>query len=128
MVTPCVTLGRMATKRRTFTPTYIRQWRQHRNLTLEQVKERLENLHEIGITRTSLSRIELGKQPYSQPILEALADVLETDPASLLMRDPSHGEGIWSIWDRIEIPKRSDALRVLGAFAGDSKKKAGSKE
>lgn len=124
MVTSRVTLGLMARKRRTFTPTYIRQWRQHRNLTLEQVKERLENLHAIGITRTSLSRIELGKQPYSQPILEAIADVLETDPASLLMRDPSLGEAIWSIWDRIELPKQNDARRILEAFAGDSKKKA----
>lgn len=124
MVTRRVTLPFMGTKRRTFTPTYIRQWRNHRNLTLDQVSERLLHLHDIRITKTSLSRIELGKQPYSQPILEALADVLETDPASLLMRDPSQSEAVWSIWDRIEIPKRNDALRILEALATDEKKKA----
>lgn len=80
------------------------------------------HLHEIGITKTSLSRIELGKQPYSQPILEALADIFETEPASLLMRDPNQPESIWSIWDRIELPKRNDARRVLEAFATLPKK------
>lgn len=124
MVTPRVTLGSMGTKRRTFTPTYIRPWRHHRNLTLEQVKERLENLHDVSITKTSLSRIEKGKQPYSQPILEALADVLETDPASLLMRDPTQGEAIWSLWDRIEVPKQGDARRILEALAGAPRKRA----
>lgn len=114
----------MGKKRRTFTPTYIRQWRKHHNLTLDQVRERLEHLHNVILTKTSLSRIERGLQPYSQPILEALADVLETEPASLLMRDPTQPEAIWSIWDRIEPPKRNDALRILGALAGESKKRA----
>lgn len=56
MVTRRVTMPPMAKKRRVFTPTYIRQWRQKRNLTLDQVKERLWHLHEIAITKTSLSR------------------------------------------------------------------------
>lgn len=106
-----VTLGHMAKKRRTFTPTYIRQWRLKRDLTLEQVKERLLQ-HDISITRTSLSRIELGKQPYSQPILEALARILETDPGSLLMRDPAHTDAMW-------------ALRVLSDLADEKKKASG---
>lgn len=125
MVTRRVTIWPMAEKRRVFTPTYIRQWRQKRDLTLDQVKERMWHLHEIAITKTSLSRIELGKQPYSQPILEALADVLETDPASLLMRDPTGPDAIWSIWDRISPPKRNDALRILDALADPAKKKSG---
>lgn len=81
--------------------TYLRQWREHRGLTLEQLAER------VGTTHATLSRVERGMTPYSQPMLEALAEELTTDPASLLMRDPSDPEGIWSIWDNAEPGERS---------------------
>jgi transcriptional regulator with XRE-family HTH domain len=74
--------------------TYIREWRKSRGLTLEQVAEYL------GITHASLSRIERGLQPYSQPIIEGLADFFVCDPAALLMRNPNDPDGIWSIWDK----------------------------
>lgn len=103
--------------RRVYAPTYIRAWRKERGLTLERLRERMGQLSDVWITKTSLSRIERGEQPYSQPILEAIAEALETEPASLLMRDPGQPEMIWSIWDRIEPAKRTDALRVLEALA-----------
>lgn len=81
--------------------TYLRQWREHRLLTLEQLAER------IGMTHASLSRVERGLQPYSQPMLEALAEELGTDPASLIMRDPTDPEGIWSVWDQAEASERA---------------------
>lgn len=115
----------MTKKNRALASTFIRAWRKHRGLSLSRVVDRLANLHDLGITKTSLSRIETGKQPYSQPILEALADVLETDVASLLMRDPGQPDMIWSIWDRIAPPKRDDARRILEALADKEKKKAG---
>lgn len=74
--------------------TYIRAWRTHRGLTLEQLAER------VGVTHATLSRIERGKQPYNQVLLESLADALQTDAASLLIRDPEDPDGIWSLWDR----------------------------
>lgn len=77
-----------------FRKTFIRHWREHRGLTLEQLAER------VGTTHASLSRIERGKQPYSQPLLEAVAEALQTDPASLLMRNPQDPEGIWTVWDQ----------------------------
>ena len=89
------------------------------------MRELLASLHDVQITKTSLSRIETGKQPYSQRILEALAKVLATDPASLLMRDPDAPGAIWDIWDRIETPKREDALRILEALATEKKKAVG---
>lgn len=83
-----------------YRPTFIRQWREHRHMTLETLAGRVgEKIG--GMTHASLSRIERGLQPYSQPILEAIADELTGgDTASLLMRDPSDPEGIWSVWDR----------------------------
>jgi transcriptional regulator with XRE-family HTH domain len=85
--------------RRPARPTYIRAWRQYRGLTLEQTADRV-GTSVGGFTHASLSRIERGLQPYSQPILEALADALGTDAASLLMRDPNEAEGLWTLWDQ----------------------------
>jgi transcriptional regulator with XRE-family HTH domain len=81
-------------------PIFLRQWREYRGLTLEQLAE------SIGATHATLSRIERGKQPYSQAILEALADRLSTDVASLLMRDPADPNAIWSIWDQAKPGER----------------------
>lgn len=79
--------------------TFIREWREHRHMTLETLAERVgEKIG--GFTHASLSRIERGLQPYSQPILEAIAEELNTDVASLLMRDPTDSEALWSIWDQ----------------------------
>lgn len=94
-------------------PTYIRQWREHRGLSLERLADRL------GTTKASLSRIERGLQPYSQPTLEALAAALACEPADLLMRNPTDPEGIWSIWDRIPERQRATAVAVLRAMLTD---------
>lgn len=80
--------------------TYIRQWREFRGLTQEQLADRLET------SVPSISRLESGTQPYTQDTLEALAEALSTDPASLLMRDPSNPEAIWSLWDRAKQGER----------------------
>lgn len=80
--------------------TFIRQWRDHRDRTLEDIAEK------IGITHASLSRIERGLQPYSQAILESIAKELSTDVPSLLTRDPADPEAIWSIWDQAKPGER----------------------
>jgi transcriptional regulator with XRE-family HTH domain len=60
-----------------------------------------------GMTHASISRIERGLQPYSQPILEAIADELTGgDVASLLMRDPSDPNAIWTLWERAKPGER----------------------
>ena len=73
--------------------TFIREWREYPGLSQEALGERLET------SGASISRIENGTQPYTQDTLEALADALMTDPASLLMRNPDDPEAIWSLWD-----------------------------
>jgi transcriptional regulator with XRE-family HTH domain len=94
-------------------PTFIRQWREFRQLSLERLADRL------GTTKASLSRIERGLQPYSQPILEALAEALLCEPADLLMRNPVDPDGIWSIWDNIPENDRPRAVAVLRAMLID---------
>ena len=80
--------------------TFIRQWREHRGLTQEQLADRLET------SVASISRLESGTQPYTQDVLEALAEALSTDPASLLMRNPEDPEAMWSLWDRAKQGER----------------------
>jgi hypothetical protein len=72
--------------------TFIRQWREARSITLQQLAERVSK-KTGGMTHASLSRIERGLQPYSQPILEAVADELtDGDVASLLISDPTESK------------------------------------
>lgn len=94
-----------------FKPAFIRQHREHRGLTLEQLADRVgEKLG--GFTHASLSRMERGLQPWSQPVLEAIADGLGTDVVSLLIRDPTDPEGIWSIWDRAKPGERRMIVEI----------------
>ena len=80
--------------------TFLRQWREYRNLTQDDLAERL------GTSKASISRIEAGQQAYTQDFLEACADALRTDPASLLMRNPTDEEAVWSLWDKAKIGDR----------------------
>jgi transcriptional regulator with XRE-family HTH domain len=100
-------------KRPQFRRTFIRQWREHRDLTLEQLAERVRAINEaLETTHASLSRIERGLQPYNQPLLEAIAEALQTDPPSLLMRDPSSAEDIWSVWDQAKPGERKTIVDI----------------
>ena len=77
----------------------------------------MEHLAEmVEMTGASLSRIERGLQPYNQEVLERIADSLMTDPASLLMRDPSAPEAIWSIWDRAHEGEREQIIAVASVL------------
>ena len=91
-------------------PHYIREWRKHRQLTQEQLAER------IGIARSYLTKIERGTRRYDQPFLEAAAEQLRCEPCDLIMRDPSDPEGIWSIWDQLKPSQRIQAMAVLRAI------------
>ena len=82
---PCRILPGMSDSR-----IYLREWRKKKGLTQDQVVARLE-LHEDPLlprTNASLSRLENGKQPYSQRVLEALADVYGCEAWELIGRDP----------------------------------------
>lgn len=93
-------------KKRPRRRTYFRQWRIHRGLSQEQLANRLDT------SVASISRIENGSQPYTQDVLEALADALNTDPASLLMRNPEEPEAIWSLWDNAKPGERQMIVEI----------------
>lgn len=68
--------------------TYIRAWRKERGYTLDDMVGRLEVIG-VPITGASLSRIERGQQPYSQDIIEAIAEALGVKVAQLIEHDPT---------------------------------------
>ena len=85
---------------------FIREWRQHRGLTQEQLAALLDT------TRANISRVENLKQGYTQDFLEACAIALSTDVASLLMRDPTDPEGMWSVWDQAKPGERRQIIAI----------------
>jgi transcriptional regulator with XRE-family HTH domain len=85
---------------------FIRAWREFRGLTQEQLADRLST------TKANISRIENLRQGYTQDFLEACADALRTDAASLIMRDPSDPAGFWSIWDQAKPGQRRQIVEI----------------
>jgi len=71
--------------------TYLREWRKFRGLNQKVAVRRLEAFDNPGFARTtaSRSRLENGLQPYSQPIMEALAVIYGTSVAMLIDTNPS---------------------------------------
>lgn len=98
-------LHRMAARRQ-YRKTFIREWRKHRHLTLEQLSSRLEDMGQGDLGPSALSMLERGQRAYTQQSLEALAHALSTDVASLLMRNPTDPEAIWSVWDNAKPGER----------------------
>lgn len=94
------TMKRPVPKKRQFRRTFIRQWREYRGLTLEQLADRVE------MTPSYLSMFERGQRGYTQNTLESLAEALQTDAASLLMRNPTDEEAVWSIWEHAKPAER----------------------
>lgn len=104
--------GRVRPRFKGYRKTFIREYREARGLTLQQLADRLRDNHDLDITHASLSRIERALQPYNQGQLEAIADELGTEPPSLLMRRPDDPEGIWSIWDQAKPGQKRQILEV----------------
>lgn len=95
--------------KRIFGPHFLRQWREEagkrargREYTLEEVGEA------VGISHAQLGRIERRLQKYNQGLLEALAEHYGTDPASLIMRDPTKPDAMWSLWDQAKEGQRQE--------------------
>ena len=72
----------------TFDQIYLREWRKAKGLTLTQLG-RL-----AGVDHGNLSKLERGIFPYSQAVLEKLADALGVSPAMLLSFSPSEAAEI----------------------------------
>ena len=61
----------------------------------------------------SLSRIEKYKQPYSEPILNALADALDVEPWMLLKVDPSKDGRVIDLMVKLTPKQQEQAIKFL---------------
>ena len=105
--------------RRTTKAHYIREWRRKRQLSLRKLANRMEKEPggELVISHASLGRIESGDQPYSEPILEALAEALGTTKSALLEVHPDKEGDVIDLVRRLKGPKRDQALEYLRFLA-----------
>jgi|GEM_PF-4514539 len=72
--------------RRQWRKNFIREWREFRGMTQEDLAERIDR------TKATVSRIETGDIAYTREFLEAAADVLGTHPGILLIRAPTDAD------------------------------------
>lgn len=89
---------------------FIREWRKYRGYTQSKLAEI------VGTSVGNISRIETGQQPYTQDLLEAAAEALMTDAASLIMRDPTQPDAIWTIWETAQPNQRQQIIDVAKAL------------
>lgn len=80
--------------------TFIREWRKYRGLSQDGLVDRVSEVVD-SFSKSSLSRLESGRQPYSQPILEALSIVLECEPQDLLTRNPKVEDPAWDLFAQV---------------------------
>ena len=102
-------------------PNYIRAWRKYRGLSQDKLIDRV--VERTGkFSKTSLSRLENGKQAYTQNTLEALAWALSCEPADLLTRDPEAPEAeVIDILARLSPDARRQATAILRALVETDK-------
>lgn len=93
-------------------PTQIKAWRKHREISLEKLSERLLVEVEFDVSAGQLSRVERGEQPYSQDLLEALSIVLRSSPSALINVDPTRADAIMSIWDTLSQPQKVQVVEI----------------
>src|ERR1044071_9479155 len=96
-------------------PTYIREWREAAGLSEDELAEQME------ISKSTVWRVESGKQGYTQHFLEVAAAILRCEPWDLLMRPPNRIDDEWrQEWDEIRRqlrgPERRQAILHLRAI------------
>jgi transcriptional regulator with XRE-family HTH domain len=91
-------------------PIYLRQWRRFRNLTQEQLADR------VGWSVGNVSQLETGQQGYSDEGLALLAEALNCTPGQILDVDPTDDNAIWSLWERAKPAQRQTILEVARSF------------
>lgn len=91
---------------------FIREWRKHRDLTLEQLAEK------VDMSASAISQIEVGRMGYSRDSLEKLADALSCEPGDLLSRPPGRDDDVAALLANVPADERDriiEAIKVLVA-------------
>lgn len=95
-----------------FRKTFLKEWREYRNLTQEQAAERLD------MDRSNLSRVERAEVPYSQGLLEAAAIAYACEPWDLLNVDPNKEGEVVDIMRLLKSADPTERAEILGYARG----------
>lgn len=92
-------------------PNFLREWRQFRKLTQEQLAER------VGTNANMIGYLESGERGLSAKWLRKLAPALETTPGMLLDHDPNQLDSdiidIWAHADRRQQRQLTDIAKTI---------------
>lgn len=111
-------------KRHMYQRTFIKEWREYRNLTQEQLADAVgaylvERELAEGYTHATIGRLENGLVRYTQPVMEAIADALRTNVASLITRNPkTDPEGMWELWDGANAADKAKIVEITKTIVG----------
>lgn len=87
---------------------FFKEWRKHRGYNQEELAEI------VGVTASTISQLENGKQGFTDSTLIGLAEALACEPGDLLMRNPLDQDAPWSLWDSV---KKQPAARRAAIVA-----------
>jgi transcriptional regulator with XRE-family HTH domain len=88
------------------TSWFLKEWRKHRGYTQERLAEM------VSLSKPYISQLERGDRQYTQELLELFAGALMCEPVDLIIRDPSDPEGMWSIWDGLSQPQKTQVVEI----------------
>lgn len=95
------------------TRSHLRAWREFRGHTLEEVAPY------FGITHGQLSKIERGKSPYNQRLLEIASGLYVCSVLDLLTRDPDEAADLFSVYSQLDEEGKRRAARLVEALKND---------
>jgi len=95
---------------------FLQQWREFRGLTQEQAADR------IGWDRTTLGRVEKGRIPYGQGLLEAAAEAYDCEVWDLLNVDPTKQGEVVDFTALLKMASPEERAEILGFARGRLKR------
>jgi transcriptional regulator with XRE-family HTH domain len=110
-------MEKSTSKRRFPRKHFLKEWRNFHGYTLIHLAELLSDYDDTSVPKSdaSLQRIEAGSQPYSEGLLNALADIYGVDPAELLFRIPGTPTPAPLQWFKANAVQREQIDRVTEA-------------
>lgn len=94
-------------------PAKLRQWRKHRNLSQEELAEK------IGVEKVTISRWERGQRGLTLTTLESLAEALHCTVYDLLFRDPNEAVDLFKIYAELPRERREILEKMIRSLSDD---------
>lgn len=107
-----VSMGKKRDENEIRVPTFLKQWRDYRDLTQEKLAER------VGVSTSAISQWESGQLGFRAASLAKLAEVLDCTLPELLAYDPTREESFWPLFqkaEKLDGPVRKHIWQIMKA-------------